>query len=406
MGNPNRIKNGGNVSTFTIWRWSFRKGLQKAFWISSVHFKEQHGAWLKTAIWPRSMVIQRLMIWWRLWTKLFSMMPVSACHRILMDTFHICLESQAKLFLASSPTMMRNWGRLKSTASRFQMKFQVGFKANVTREQRQRVVTQAPQAGKASCPREPLPDPWARPQSRGQSSWPTPGSGRLFRRGAYAAEDDEYDEGDDDEGYDAYYEYDDMDDGVTYDESWLKSHSSMPMRRTMKLLMPVKVNGLTMTLRPMMKPLRPTLMRGGGFRNLKLPRGFYPVVVLADQSPTHAVPQLPHWPWQAIWRWKAKEQGVARARAWSSTHVCLGKLLILVAVQLPPCNVCVVERKVTKLPTALTRNTLLLHRIHLAPRGSTRLKAWLWPLLPLFLKNVVLWFLKMNLVVSVWTARC
>ena len=57
-----------------------------------------------------------------------------------------------------------------------------------------------------------------------------------------------------------------MDDGVTYDESWLKSHSSMPMRRTMKLLMPVKVNGLTMTLRPMMKPLRPTLMRGGGFR--------------------------------------------------------------------------------------------------------------------------------------------
>ena len=113
-----------------------------------------------------------------------------------------------------------------------------------------------------------------------------------------------------------------------------------------------------------------------------------------------------HWPWQGIWRWKAKEQGVARARAWSSTHICLGKLLILVAVQLPSCNVCVVERQVTKLPTALSRNTLLLHRIHLAPRGSTRLKAWLWPLLPLFLKNVVLWFLKMNLVVSVWTARC
>ena len=46
MGNPNLIKNGGNVSAFAIWRWRFTKGLQKAFWTPSVHFRVQHCVWL------------------------------------------------------------------------------------------------------------------------------------------------------------------------------------------------------------------------------------------------------------------------------------------------------------------------------------------------------------------------
>ena len=74
MGNPNLI-----ISAFTIWRWRFRKGLQKAFWTSSVHFRVQHGVWLKTMICPRSMVILLLKIWWRHWTKLLYDACICPC---------------------------------------------------------------------------------------------------------------------------------------------------------------------------------------------------------------------------------------------------------------------------------------------------------------------------------------
>ena len=94
-------------------------------------------------------------------------------------------------------------------------------RANVTREQRQMVVTQAPKLEQLRV-QESLylilgQDHKAAvtPHDR------RPGSGRLFRRGAYVAEDDdEYDEGDYHAGYDACYEHDDMDDGVNCDGSW------------------------------------------------------------------------------------------------------------------------------------------------------------------------------------------
>ena len=75
-------------------------------------------------------------------------------------------------------------------------------KANVTREQRQMVVTQAPKLEKLRV-QESLYLILGQDHKAAVSSHDRcPGSGRLFRRGAYAAEDDdEHNEGDYDEGY-------------------------------------------------------------------------------------------------------------------------------------------------------------------------------------------------------------
>ena len=98
-----------------------------------------------------------------------------------------------------------------------------------------------------------------------------------------------------------------------------------------------------------------------------------------------------------------KVKVVAKARTWSSTRACLRKLLILVAVQLHPCNASIVEHQGIKLRIVPNRNILLFRPIHQAPRSRTRQRAWPWPL---SLKTVALSFLKMSLVVNVWIARC
>ena len=166
-------------------------------------------------------------------------------------------------------------------------------KANVTREQRQMVVTQAPKLEKLRV-QESLFLILGQDHKAAVSPLDRrPGSGRLFRRGAYAAEDDEYDEGDCDEGYDAYYEYDDMDDGVTYDESWADESQFDADAAYYEASEAGPSEGADYDVEAYDEAFAAYLDARRRFQDLKLSRGFYPVVALADQSPTHAGPQLP-----------------------------------------------------------------------------------------------------------------
>ena len=166
-------------------------------------------------------------------------------------------------------------------------------KANVTREQRQMVVTQAPKLEKLRV-QESLFLILGQDHKAAVSPLDRrPGSGRLFRRGAYAAEDDEYDEGDCDEGYDAYYEYDDMDDGVTYDESWADESQFDADAAYYEASEAGPSEGADYDVEAYDEAFAAYLDARRRFQDLKISRGFYPVVALADQSPTHAGPQLP-----------------------------------------------------------------------------------------------------------------
>ena len=65
-----------------------------------------------------------------------------------------------------------------------------------------------------------------------------------------------------------------MDDGVTYDESWLKSHSSMPMRRTMKLSDAGQGEWADYDVEAYDEAFAAYLDARRRFQDLKLPRGF------------------------------------------------------------------------------------------------------------------------------------
>ena len=167
-------------------------------------------------------------------------------------------------------------------------------KANITKEQRQMIITQAPKLERLKVQEALyliLGQDWKSAVSHDQHR--RAGSGRLFR-GAYAALDDddapeelyEYDE-------DGYFEYDDTSEYAANDDGWFDDSFDAQAAYYEASEQPEADE--TFDTDQYDEAFAAYLDTRRRFQDLKLSRGFYPVVALADQGalPAAASSQQP-----------------------------------------------------------------------------------------------------------------
>ena len=117
------------------------------------------------------------MIWWKPWTKHFSTMPVSVCHSDFDGYFSHLSRKPGETLLSFITNHDEKLRKVEEHGIKIPDEVQGWLllkKANVTREQRQMIVTQAPKLEKLRVQEKPFSYPWTRPQSCCQSTWPTP----------------------------------------------------------------------------------------------------------------------------------------------------------------------------------------------------------------------------------------
>ena len=170
-------------------------------------------------------------------------------------------------------------------------------KANITKEQRQMIITQAPKLEKLKVQEALyliLGQDWKSAVSHDQHR--RAGSGRLFRRGAYAALDDddapeelyEYDE-------EGYFEYDDISEYAANDDGWFDDSFDAQAAYYEDSEHGQPLSDENFDTDQYDDAFAAYLDARRRFQDLKLSRGFYPVVALADQGalPAAASSQQP-----------------------------------------------------------------------------------------------------------------
>ena len=160
-------------------------------------------------------------------------------------------------------------------------------KSNVTKEQKQMIITQAPKMEKLRIQEALYLILGQDHRSAVSHDHRRHGSGRLFRRGAYTAAD-QYDDDDDDDHYDvddeAYVEYEYDPGYMAADDSWVDDSQFDADAAYYENAEYDAVEDAEYDVEAYDEAYAAYFDARRRFQDLKLSRGFYPVVALADQG--------------------------------------------------------------------------------------------------------------------------
>ena len=198
-------------------------------------------------------------------------------------------------------------------------------KSNVTKEQKQMIITQAPKMEKLRIQEAVYLILGQDHRSAVSHDHRRPGSGRLFRRGAYTAAD-QYDD-DDDDHYDvddeAYVEYEYDPEYMAADDSWVDDSQVDADAAYYENAEYDATEDAEYDVEAYDEAYAAYLDARRRFQDLKLSRGFYPVVALADQARCHAdvfkfTDTKWNRTWQRLWWWWQSQ----RPWPWQGQEYC------------------------------------------------------------------------------------